>query len=163
MQQTLRSHATPRGPKFGSEAAKQRAQRLPGDFCAHEGFADEEGINPVVTHQLDIAGRQDSAFGNHDAPLRYTTKKIKRDLQTHFKAAQITVIDADERRFELHGTLKLFGVVHFDQHRHAKAAGKRFEFPHRRQIKRCGDQQNGVGAHGAGFIELIRIDEKIFA
>jgi hypothetical protein len=39
----------------------------------------------------------------------------------------------------------------------------RFKLLHRRQIERGGDQQDGVGAHGARFGDLIGIDHEILA
>jgi hypothetical protein len=59
--------------------------------------------------------------------------------------------------------IEFVAVVHFDQHRHAEACGDGLELAHRRQIERGGDQQDGVGAHGARFEDLIGVDQKVLA
>ena len=53
--------------------------------------------------------------------------------------------------------------MHFDENAHAQAGRKRLEITHRRQIQRGGDEQYGIGAHGASFIHLIGVDKKILA
>ncbi len=51
----------------------------------------------------------------------------------------------------------------FNQHGHAEAGGQGFEFGQRRVIERGDDQQDGVGTHRAGFIDLIRVDHEVLA
>jgi hypothetical protein len=41
--------------------------------------------------------------------------------------------------------------------------GDRFHVAHLRQVEGGGDQQDGVGAHGAGFVDLIGIDHEVLA
>ena len=59
--------------------------------------------------------------------------------------------------------IQLGGIVAFHQHRHAEGKGDRLHLLHLCQRERIDDQQDGVGAHGAGFIHLPGIDQEILA
>ena len=38
-------------------------------LSAHEGLADEEGVDAVAAHEADVVGGEDAGFGNGDARL----------------------------------------------------------------------------------------------
>ena len=49
---------------------KQGGQRQSRVWRTHEGFTDQEGVHVVVAHQLNIARRQNAAFGDDDVASR---------------------------------------------------------------------------------------------
>ena len=122
--------------KRGDHSAEQATQRRAGAELAHEGLADEKGIDGVLTHQIDIVTRQNAAFGHNNSPARDARQQVQRGLQADFKAAQIAVIDSDEWGFELQGEIEFVAVVHLDQHGKTKALGDGLELAHGWQVKR---------------------------
>ena len=51
----------------------------------------------------------------------------------------------------------------FHQHGHAEFVGQRFQLFHLRQLQRRHDQQDGVGADGAGAADLVGVDHEVLA
>ena len=84
-------------------------------------------------------------------------------MQADFKAVQITVVHAHQRRGKLHRSGEFGGVVRLDEHGHPQFVRQRFHFLHARQAQRGDDQQNAIRAHRARLKNLIRIDHEILA
>ena len=53
--------------------------------------------------------------------------------------------------------------MRFGEHRHAERVGQSRELAHPRRRERGHDEQNAVGAQGARFVHLVRIDHEILA
>jgi hypothetical protein len=70
-------------------------------------------------------------------------------LQINVEGAQVAVVNAKQGRLELERAMQFGAVVHLHQHRHVQAVGDGFELGHLRVVEASGDQQDGVGAHGA--------------
>src|SRR5690606_21308872 len=59
------------------------------------------GVDAVVTHELDVFGGEDAAFGHHALALGYERKQIERGLQRGLEAAQVAIVDAHQRGVQL--------------------------------------------------------------
>ena len=79
------------------------------------------------------------------------------------KAAQVAIVDADERRCECKREVELATIVDFDEHRHPERSGLRLQFAHVRGLERRDDQQDAVGAQGACLVDLVGIDHEVLA
>ncbi|MCY1545438.1 hypothetical protein D9M68_813810 [compost metagenome] len=53
--------------------------------------------------------------------------------------------------------------MHLDQHRHVQPLRQRFQIGHLRVVQAGGDQQDGVGPHGAGLVDLVRVHHEVLA
>ena len=53
--------------------------------------------------------------------------------------------------------------VHLDENAQPQSMSDDLELFHGRKIERGGDQQDSVGAHRTGLVDLIWIDQKVFA
>ena len=84
---------------------------------------------------------------------------LERDLE----GAQVPVVDADELGAERQGAVQLRPVVHLDQHVHAEIVSG--------VDQRAGlvvrdarhDDEDAVGAPGAGLVDLIGLEQEILA
>ena len=65
---------------FRGSLIKQRLQLLTRIFGAHKGLADQEGIDPMVPHQLYILRSVDPTLGYHNGLLRNRFQQIQRGL-----------------------------------------------------------------------------------
>ena len=68
------------------------------------------------THPRHILGFQDTAFGNHQTVSGNPGQQTERRFQRSFKRAQVAVVDADQRRFQLQRGFQFCTIMHFDQH-----------------------------------------------
>ena len=59
--------------------------------------------------------------------------------------------------------VEFFGGVHFDQHIEREAVGDCGEVLDLGIGERGGDEQNGVGTVGAGFDDLVLVDDEVLA
>ena len=105
----------------------------------------------------------DARFADHRHAVRHARRQLTGAVQIDAQIAQIAVVDADHARFQRDRALQLFFTDHFGQHAHVQAVG------HRRQLavllvgQHRQHQQDGVGLIVARQVNLIRIDDKVFA
>src|SRR6185437_1801600 len=78
-------------------------------------------------------------------------------------AAQIAIVDADERGLERERALQLGPVVHLDQHVHAIVERARLERCKTGVFEGGDDQQDGVCAQSARLGDLIFVDDELLA
>ncbi len=60
----------------GDASGEQVAQGFAGFGFAHECFADQEGVDVIAAHQLDVFGCQDTAFSDDQFPLGDVWKQV---------------------------------------------------------------------------------------
>ena len=65
----------------GPALAEQPLQFDAGVRRAHEGFANQEGMDVGVAHAADVAGVQDARLGHHQLVLRDARQQAQRRLQ----------------------------------------------------------------------------------
>ena len=111
----------------------------------------------------DVFGGADAAFGDHHDVLWRDAGELDQQLGVDGKRAQIAAVDADEIEAERDGALHLLAVVGLAEHVEADAVG--FVAQVAEGSVRVGgdDEQNGVGAGGAGFEDLKGIEDEVLA
>src|SRR5450830_853082 len=144
-------------------SGKQVRQRLAGVLGPHEGLANQERMHLSLAHALHIGRPQNARLCHQQTICRHIRQHAQRGVQADLKGAQIAVVDAHQRGLEAQGALQLGAVVHFDQHRHVQTAGHSLQIGHLGIVQAGGNQQDAVGAHHPGFVDLVGIDHEILA
>jgi hypothetical protein len=139
------------------------ARAIAGVNGAHAGLADEKGVDAVVAQQLHVAAAENAALGDDDAVGGEGRQEFEGGLQADLEAAQVAVVDADQRGSQLQREVEFAAIMDFDEYRHAERVGDGLEVAQRRQIECRDDQQYGVGTHGAGLMDLVRVHQEVLA
>ena len=79
------------------------------------------------------------------------------------KRMEVTIVDADNAAGALQGFLQFCRGMHFDDWFEAKVLTQGCQVHELRDIERGGDQQDGICAVPARFIELIGVNDEILA
>jgi hypothetical protein len=107
------------------------AQQRPGgggDVClAHQGFADQEGVDAAGRQARQIGARH-PAFGHDKAVAPQQRRQALGGGKRGLEGPEIAVVDADEAGLEAEGALEFGFVVNFGQHVHAPVEGGGFQF-----------------------------------
>src|SRR5690606_16485343 len=130
---------------------------------AHEGFPDQEGLDAVLAHAVDVFRQQDAAFGDDALAFREVLQHRQRGFEAGFEGPQIAVVDADQGRVQRQGRVQFVPVVDFNQHVHAQFRGHAFEFAQLGGRQGGGDQQHAVRTQRPGVDDLVGIDQEILA
>ena len=115
------------------------------------------------THARHILSGQDAGFGHQQPVGRHLVEQTQRGVQRHRKAAQVAVVDAQQRRLQLQRAVQLGAVMHLDQHAHAVRERHRLQIGHLRVVQAGGDQQDAVRAHRARLKDLVLVDHEVLA
>ncbi len=110
-----------------------------------------------------IGRGENAAFGHDDAVGRDTPLEREGGVERDLEAAQIAVVDADERRVERQRPRQFGAVVHFNQHGQTKTQRVSFQIVQLGVVERGDDKQNRVGADGARFGDLPAVDDEVLA
>ena len=94
---------------------------------------------------------------------RHADGEVDRGLQRRFEGAQIAVVDADELGVEAERAVELDLVVHFDQRVHAPLGGGVEQIARRVVADGGEDDEDAVGAPGAGFGHLVGLEHEVLA
>ena len=86
------------------------------------------------------------AFADHDALARHFWGEPLAGLKRGLEGAQIPVVDADQPRLQLQGTLQFILLMNFHKHVHAIVKGCIFDFGCRAVVDRRHDNQDAVRA-----------------
>jgi hypothetical protein len=147
----------------GVLAIQERCERCRGVWLAHQRFADEEGVVSCCSQAGDIFCGANAALRYFDCILRYGGGELEEDVGAYGEGAQIAAVDADEIEAERDGAIQLFAVMGLAEH--IEAHGTSFFA----EIDECcvgmggDDEQDCVGAIGAGFEDLEGIEDEVFA
>src|SRR5712692_849895 len=83
--------------------------------CAQKGLPHQESMDSGASQSCDLVGDENPAFGDHDPRRRNIGQQPERGIERGLEAAQVTVVDADERSGELEGEVQLSVVVRFGE------------------------------------------------
>src|SRR5574341_12988 len=84
-------------------------------------------------------------------------------LKINGKVFQVAVVNAHQERITIQGDVQFLSVVNFNQVRHAELYCQNMQLEKQGRLQSCNDQQNGVGASAASFVDLIWVKDEIFA
>ena len=137
---------------------EQRAGRRRYVGLPHQAFADQECRHAHARQPRQIVGREDAAFADHQAIVRDQRRQRFAGRKRGLEGAQIAVVDADHRRTKFQRAVELGALMDFDQDVHAVRERRVLDVPGRGIVERRHDDQDAVGAVGAGFDHLIGVD-----
>src|SRR5450830_1626613 len=159
------AHSVKRGtsPANMSGRGKHSRQSRTRVGGAHESLAHQEGVDTGRPHAQHVVAGVDATLTHQQTVGRQFAHERQGGVQRNLKSFEISVVDADQRRFELQRARQLGRIVHFHQHRHVQAARNRFKVLHSRIIQNGRNQQYGIGPTSARFINLIGVQHEVFA
>ena len=105
----------------------------------------------------------DAAFGDEDPVLWRAGGKFLAVFQRHLEIAEVAVVDADQRRLQRQGAVEFGLVMGFDQNVHLQVMGGDVERAGFAIVDAGHDDQDAVGAGGAGLVDLIGVEQEILA
>src|ERR1041385_454433 len=137
--------ARPGGP--GRIAAgEQCAGRCRDVRLSHQAFADQKRLHADPRQPREVRRRNNAALADHQAILRNQRRQRLAGFQPGLEAAQVTVVDPDQRRAKFSGAIELIAVMDLDQHVHAMRDCRSLEVARRSVVERRHDDQDAVGA-----------------
>ena len=120
-------------------------------------------MDAAGTQLADVLGTEDAALGDGDPIGRQAVLQVQRGVEADVEVVQVAVVDADEGRIELQGTIEFSGIMNLDENIEAILSGAGSEIRHL-GIGQCGNnKQDAVGADGSGFKDLPGIDGEVLA
>lgn len=137
---------------------------------SHEGFSDEDGAHTCVSEFCDVLGGCDAAFADEDSAIFDELGQSEGVSEIGFEGAQVPVVDTEEAIL-LMGEAddvvadadEVLHVMHFEEDCEVEFDGEDLEVDDLGGIEAFGDEEDGVGACGASFIDLVGIDDEVFA
>ena len=104
-------------------------------------------MDAASTQLADVLGTEDTALGDGDPIGRQPVLQVQRGVEADVEVVQVAVVDADERRIELQGTIEFGGIMNLDEDIKVILACAGSEFRHL-GIGQCGDdEQDAVGTN----------------
>jgi hypothetical protein len=146
---------------------EQSGQSVAGIGLAHEAFSDEEGIESGLAEAGDIAGGCNATLRDADGARRNAFDECEGDFRVNFESPQIAIVDANGVIFGVvqgaENFVELLGRVHFDENVEAQRMCEGGEALQLSATERGGDEEDSVSAVGAGFDDLVLVDDEVFA
>jgi len=103
-----------RGFFLGDLAAAQLLNELGRIGCAHDGLADEHGVDAVLVVRHNLFVVVDTAESANDGVVGYKAAQSAGRVEVYVKGLEVAVVDADGLRAELDCDLHLFCVLDLD-------------------------------------------------
>jgi hypothetical protein len=130
---------------------------------AHERLPDEEGGNPMRGKASDGSVIVKAAFAYHQVVCGDMLQQVQGRSHSRMKRMEVTIVDADNAAAALQRFLQFCCGMHFNEWCETEVLTQSCQVDELRDIERGGDQQDGICAIPARFIELIGVDDKILA
>src|SRR5579863_6676434 len=99
-------------------AGEQGTCRRRDVVLPHQTFADQEGRNPDLGEASEIVRRLYATFADQHRARRHVWRQPLAGRQRGLKRLEISVVDADQPRFQGKCAVKLAAVVDLDQRVH---------------------------------------------
>ncbi len=137
--------------------------------AAHEGFADEDGVEVGGDELPDVGAGFDAAFGDEDFFVGDEFAELQRGVEIGLHGFEVAVIDAEQTAgvlgifYEVADTLERLGLVDFEQDGQVEREGGFEQLGELIGGEGFGDEEYGVGTGSAGFENLVRVDDEILA
>ena len=136
---------------------------------AHEGFADEQGVEIGGDELLDIGAGFDATFGDEDFFVVDEFAELEGVVEIDVHGFEVAVIDAEQAAGELGvvgevlDALEGLGFVDFEQDGEVERVSGFEQLGELIGGEGFGDEEDGVGAGSTGLDNLVRIDDEILA
>ena len=111
---------------------------------------------------LDVRSFADATLADQVNGVGDSCGEVGRVFQVSHERSEVSIVDADERCFELQDSVEVLGIVDFNQAFHAEFGRVEVEVAHRAVVEAFGDQQNAVRSGGSGFGNLVAVQDEIF-
>ena len=152
--------------------AKQCTQGLAGVFLAHQMFAHEDDMHADCSEIGEVLRGLDPGFG--DQPRSglaglHTVGKLGGMGEIGLHLGEVTIIDPQQHPPMSRGVdegedpLKIRSAMGFEQDTEIEPIRQIEHLDDLGIVEAFGDQKDGIGAMGAGFEDLIRIEDEILA
>ena len=105
----------------------------------------------------------EATFAYHQVVCGDMPQQVQGRSHSSMKRMEVTIIDADNAAGTLQGFFQFCRGMHFDDWFEAKVLTQGCQVHELRDIERGGNQQDGVCAVPACFIELIGVNDEILA
>ena len=142
---------------------KQGAEGCAGVGLTHERFADEEGVEAGLLQRANVGGGMDAAFGDVDRVGRQAVGEAQRGFEGDLKGMEVAIVHAVTVAAEIADPGELFGGVDFTEDVKLESVGGGGEAGQLIVGERGSDEQDGVGAVGAGFDDLVLVHDEVLA
>ena len=145
-----------------SPSRRNSAISAPGSSAFISDVPDQHRIGAGRCHAACVGAGKDAAFGDLDGCRRYLRQEFLGNSQIDAKVGQVAVIDPNDRCPGIERDAQFGRVMDLDQ-RVQSGLGGMAEKVRQRRAERGDDQQHRIGPGGAGFDNLVRIDDEILA
>jgi hypothetical protein len=143
---------------------EERCEGRTGLRLPHERFADEESVESGGEEGVNVGGGMDAAFGDVDGVGRKLRGEFEGSFEANLEGIEVAVVDATGCAAEVTDFFKLVEGVDFDEDIEAVSLlGNESEGIEMTVPEGGGDEENGIGAMGAGFYDLVLVDDEVFA
>ncbi len=109
------------------------------------------------------AWREDAALADEDAIVRHLRREALGDGERDVEAAEVAVVDAEQRRVEPKRALQLGLVVHLDEHVHRQRLRRAAEVGRRRVVEAGHDEQDAIRPVCARLGHLVALEHEVLA
>src|SRR6185295_1644582 len=140
-----------------AELAEERARVL----GAHEGFADEEGAGAGAAEAAGVGGGADARFDDAGLGAAEEREEAFGGGEVHLEGAEVAVVDADQGGAV--DALELLFIVDLDEGAQVEGGGEVEAADEEVAVEGGGDEEDEVGAGGAGLEELVLVDDEVLA
>ena len=89
-----------------------------------QALADQKTVHTGIRQLQHIGMGTYAALGDQETVGRHMRRKLLRNLQAGPQCLEISVVDADQLRFQPQGAVQLVPVMHLGQHVHVQRPGK---------------------------------------
>ena len=115
-----------------------------------------------MAHSLHVFGGSDAAFADQGYAVGDLARQFVGDVEGGMEGAEVAVVYTYQVGFGFEGCGEFALVVDFYQALHTALFGERLEFADDGDVQHGDDEQDGVGAVGAGFVNLVGVEDELF-
>src|SRR5579875_1216675 len=144
-------------------SAQQRAQRILHVGGAHEGLADEHGVDARGAHPVDVRAGAQPRLGDDGGAGRHLLAQLEGALEIDPERREVAVVDADHAGREPPRALELGRVVDLDEDVEPVPGGVAEQRAELVVGERGDDEQDRVGAARRGLRDLVLTDDEVLA
>src|SRR5215218_3596442 len=130
---------------------------------AHQGLADQDGVDADALELVELVARGVARLGDDGLARGHVGEQLVGPLDVDREIGQVAVVEAEHVGLDVQGDLQLALVVDLDQRVEIEVAGLAQQVIEVVGVERRDDQQDRVGAHGRGLVELVGVDDEVLA
>ena len=146
-----------------SRPVQQFVHRLADVGRSHQGLTHQHRVCAARFQSINITASLDAALADQQRGRCESRCEAQCVIKIDDKCAEVTIVDADQRRIELEDTVEILGILDFDERLHPEFTGVIVKVAQVAVIQALGDQQDAVGSRGTGLDHLITINDEVLS